>query len=191
MTYLDSLLLRVKAYEAELQQIQLVVFDVDGVLTDGCLHYAATGEATKVFSVRDGVGLKLLQDVGLEVAVISAKQSAMVQQRMSDLGIQHYFPATKDKLLVLKKLCTQLGIAERAYAYVGDDMVDLKAMQAALVSFCPADAYPMVKESASFVLGLSGGHGVAREVADLILAAQGKYLAAYQLSQQAEFERKR
>lgn len=191
MTYLDDMALRVEHLREMIRPIKLVVFDVDGVLTDGSLLYGPDGESLKRFNVKDGVGLKLLQDVGIQVAIVSAKSSPMVASRMKDLGIQHFYPETKNKLKKLNELAETLQLQLENCAFVGDDMVDVKPMQACGLSFCPADAYPMVKEVATQILGIEGGQGVAREVCDLILAGQGLLDQAYNLTTQATFERKR
>lgn len=191
MTYLDDLSELVAKHEASLTAIKLVAFDVDGVLTDGRLHYSADGESIKVFHVRDGVGLKLLQDVGLAVAVITAKNSAMVATRISEMGIEHFISGSKDKRKALTELADSLGFSDDECCFVGDDMVDLPAMGMAGLSICPKDAYPLVLKQADICLSVQGGQGVARQVCDLLLMAQGKFETAYQLASRAEFERKR
>lgn len=191
MTYLAELSNVLVHHKAALSAVKLVVFDVDGVLTDGRLHYTAEGESQKVFHVRDGVGLKLLQDMGIVVAIVTAKDSEMVARRVSELGIQNYIPGSKDKLAALKRLVDVLGLETEQCCFVGDDMVDLPAMQAAGISVCPEDAYPLVAEVADVCLTIAGGQGVARRVCDLILAAQGHFESAYRLASSEEFERKR
>lgn len=175
----------------KLSRIRLVVFDVDGVLTDGRLHYSPEGETIKVFHVRDGVGIKILVDAGIEVAVVSAKRSSMLTQRMTELGVKHFFPDTRDKRQQVEALASGLGIEASETAFVGDDMVDLHAMAWCGLGLAPADAYPFVHERADIRLTVAGGAGVARHVADLILDAQGKYEAAYRTAALPEFERKR
>lgn len=178
-------------HRRKLAAIRLVAFDVDGVLTDGRLYYGAEGEALKVFHVRDGVGMKLLADHGIAVAVVSAKDSPMLARRMSELGVRHYFPGTGDKRQCLLDLCQMLAIPVEQTAFVGDDLVDLNAMTTSGLGMAPADAYPVVRDQADWVLNSKGGEGVAREVADLILTAQNHYDRAYSLAATPEFERKR
>lgn len=190
MTYLAELHAVAEKYP-ELANVRLVVFDVDGVLTNGSLNYTSEGEGLKTFHVRDGVSLKLLPDMGIEVAVVTAKNSPMVSARMKDLGIKHYYPGSKDKVSVLNELCDSLKLNARHCAYVGDDMVDLEPMQNVSVSLAPADAYPLVTEKADVHLPIKGGEGVARYVCDLVLAAQGLYEKAYTLAKTPDFERKR
>jgi 3-deoxy-D-manno-octulosonate 8-phosphate phosphatase (KDO 8-P phosphatase) len=191
MTYLAELDAILSSTRADLAQIKLIVFDVDGVLTNGQLYFSEQGESTKVFHVRDGVGLKLLSDMGVAVAVMTAKDSAMVRERMTQLGVRHYFPGVADKSALLTEVAGQLSVALEYVGYVGDDMVDLKPMSQSGVSICPADAYGLVRDVADLVLPLSGGEGVARLVCDLILQAKGQFEQAYQLSTMPEFERKR
>ena len=179
------------ALNSQLRTIKLVVFDVDGVLTDGRLYYAPQGEALKVFHVKDGVGIKLLQDCQVQVAIMTAKDSPMVAQRMADLGIKHYFAGVKDKRFQLDALATQEGLAPAQLCFVGDDMVDLPAMSLAGVGICPADAYRLVRQAADLVTPMAGGQGVARYVCDLILMAQGQYDRAYEQAMTPQFEKNR
>lgn len=170
------------------QNIALVVFDVDGVLTDGTLTYGANGEELKHFNVKDGVGIKLLQTYGVEVAIISAKDSAPLSRRAQDLGVKHFFPGSKDKMKVLLALLDELKLKLNQVAYVGDDVIDLKVMQNIHLSITPADGYQMVKQYADVVAHSSGGKGVAREVADLILESRMDLEAAYIKAMLPEFE---
>lgn len=171
--------------------LRLVAFDVDGVLTNGQLMYTAEGETIKAFHVRDGVGLKLLQDMGIEVAVISAKRSAMVAARMRDLGVTRYYPGTKNKRQCVESLATELSLDSEECAFVGDDMVDIPAMTWCGVAMAPADAYERVLAAADWVSPVAGGHGVARSVADAILSAKGILEQAYNQTTGAHFERDR
>lgn len=170
------------------QDIALVVFDVDGVLTDGTLSYSAAGEEVKHFNVKDGVGIKLLQTYGVEVAIISAKDSAPLTKRANDLGINHFFPGSKDKMKVLSGLLEKLGLTMNRVAYVGDDVIDLKVMKHVQLSIAPADAYEMVRRYANIVTESLGGKGVAREVADMILSSQMDLEQAYIKAMLPEFE---
>jgi len=176
---------------ARLKAIKLVVFDVDGVLTDGRLYYSPTGEELKVFNVKDGVGIKLLRDCHVQVAIMTAKDSPMVAKRMADLGIKHYFPGVKDKGFQLDVLATRLGLDPAQLCFVGDDMVDLPAMTLAGVGICPKDAYGLVRQAADLVTPMGGGEGVARYVCDVILQAKGEYESAYQMAMAPQFEKDR
>jgi 3-deoxy-D-manno-octulosonate 8-phosphate phosphatase (KDO 8-P phosphatase) len=191
MTYLDKLQLEVKPFREKLTQTKLVAFDVDGVLTNGELHYSASGEATKVFHVRDGVGLKLLADIGIVVAIISAKKSEMLERRISELGVKEFVLGAKNKLVALSDIAARHSIALSECCFVGDDVVDIKPMKESGVSFAPSNAYPLVCEVADCTLNIRGGEGVARKVADYILVAQKKFESAYQIAGSEKFERDR
>lgn len=168
--------------------IKLVIFDVDGVLTDGTLVYSASGEEVKHFNVKDGVGIKLLRTYGIEVAIISAKSSAPLEKRMKDLGIQHFYPGSHDKQLAYRNLLGQVGLTDREVAYVGDDVIDLTVMQHVGLPIAVADAYIMVRDQAEYVTQTPGGKGVAREVADLILGSQMDLQEAYIKAMLPDFE---
>lgn len=172
------------------QKIKLLVLDVDGVLTDGTLVYSQDGELVKHFNVKDGVGIKLLQTFDVAVAIISAKDSLPLKRRIQDLSIKHAYTGCKDKLLALKELTSNLGIQFDEVAYCGDDVIDLKVMRKVGLSLAPADAYPMVQKYAHVVTQAAGGKGVAREVADLILASRMDLEQAYIGAMLPEFEEK-
>ena len=182
---MQSLAPAIKALAAN---IKLVVFDVDGVLTDGTLTYSATGEEVKHFNVKDGVGIKLLQTYGIHTAIISAKDSLPLKRRAQDLGISHFFPGSKDKWPVLTQLLGELNIAPNEVCYVGDDVIDLKVIKRVGLGVAPNDAFWMVKEQAHLVTHASGGRGVAREVADLILGSRMSLEDAYIKAMLPEFE---
>ena len=170
------------------QNVRLMIFDVDGVLTDGTLVYGSTGEEVKHFNVKDGVGLKLLQAYGIEVAIISAKSSKPLLKRIKDLGIVHAYTGCKDKLLALSELMVKLEVSFDEVGYCGDDVIDLKVMQKVGLSFAPSDAYEMVKNYSDFVTQSLGGKGVAREVADILLASRMSLDEAYIKAMLPEFE---
>lgn len=173
------------------KNIALMIFDVDGVLTDGTLVYGANGEEVKHFNVKDGVGIKLLQTYGIEVAIISAKESAPLKKRIADLGIKHAYLACKDKLAALAELTTKLDIKNEQVAYCGDDVIDLKVMKNIALAIAPNDAYAMVKEHAHYVTHALGGKGVAREVADILLSSRMDLEQAYIKAMLPEFEDKK
>jgi 3-deoxy-D-manno-octulosonate 8-phosphate phosphatase (KDO 8-P phosphatase) len=149
--------------------IQLLVLDVDGVLTDGRLYFGPRGEALKVFHVRDGHGIVQLRRAGLEVAVISGRRSRMVQARCRELGVRHLHQGVSDKLAVLQRLLARLKLPPSACACVGDDLPDLPLMRSVALSFAVADAHPAVRRAADVVTRLRGGHGAVREVCDRLL----------------------
>jgi 3-deoxy-D-manno-octulosonate 8-phosphate phosphatase (KDO 8-P phosphatase) len=153
-------------------KIRLVVFDVDGVLTDGRLYYGAGGEELKVFNVHDGQGLKRLQSAGVTLAIISGRDSAAVTRRMQDLGIEHVFQGDEHKLPIFERLLKKLEVSADETACVGDDLPDLPLLQRAGLAVAVADALPAIKQIAHHVTAARGGRGAAREVCDLILMAQ-------------------
>lgn len=155
-------------------RVRLVVFDVDGVFTDGRLYYGSGGEEFKVFHVHDGQGVKRLLKSGVAVAVISGRDSAAVSRRMQDLGIAHVSQGDEDKLPIFERLLKKLGLEPGEVACVGDDLPDLPLLEAAGFAIAVANALPTVRAKAHFVTGASGGMGAVREVCDLILAARGR-----------------
>ncbi len=155
-------------------RVKLAVFDVDGVLTDGKLWYTADGREIKAFNALDGFGLKRLLTNGIEVAIITARVSHVVTERMAELGVAHVYQGQKDKRACLQQLLHALKLEAAQSAYTGDDLPDLAAMQMAGLSIAPANAHPWVRERAHWRTQLAGGNGAAREACDLILAGQGK-----------------
>lgn len=155
-------------------RVKLAVFDVDGVLTDGKLWYTADGREIKAFNALDGFGLKRLLSNGIEVAIITARVSHVVTERMAELGVAHVYQGQKDKRACLQQLLHALKLDASQSAYTGDDLPDLAAMQMAGLSIAPANAHPWVRERAHWRTQLAGGNGAAREACDLILAGQGK-----------------
>lgn len=156
-----------------LAQVRLLITDVDGVLTDGGLYYDANGEALKRFHVRDGLGIKLLQQRGVQVAVLSGRDSAVLRKRISDLGVTLFSLGAKDKAAECERLQIAAGVSREQTACIGDDSIDLRAFSACGLSYAVADAPDYVKSKATGVLSLSGGSGALRELADRILRAQG------------------
>lgn len=152
--------------------IKLVIFDVDGVLTDGGLIYGAEGESYKVFNAKDGVGLKLLRANGIEVAVISGRRSPPLECRMRDLGVEHFYPGCDDKVAAYEKIKAALQLDDAQVAYVGDDVVDLPVMEIVGFAITPRDGYPLMQLHSDWVTEAAGGRGVAREVADALLLAR-------------------
>lgn len=158
---------------ARAAKARLVVFDVDGVLTDGKLYFDEQGREYKAFHARDGHGLKLLRATGVETAVISGRKSASVSRRMENLGIERVFQGVEDKLPVLQGICEQQGLAFEQVAYVGDDLLDLAVMRRVGFSVAVADAHFSLLSVAHWRTQQAGGNGAVREVCDLIMAAQG------------------
>ncbi|PJE80065.1 3-deoxy-D-manno-octulosonate 8-phosphate phosphatase KdsC [invertebrate metagenome] len=164
---------------SSLTDIQLVIFDVDGVLTDGTLYYGESGEHLKTFNVKDGVGFNLLKDNHVHMAIITAKQSQSLKKRMDDLGIDHFYPGCHDKLAAFSELKQILSLTNDQIAYVGDDVIDLPVMNKVGIAIAPDDAYPLVKQQADIVTHSRGGQGVVREVADLLVGARTDLSSAY------------
>ena len=155
--------------------IKLIVFDVDGVLTDGKLILGENGNEYKSFYVRDGQGLVMLMKTECDVAVITARTSNIVAERMASLGIKHIYQGVKNKGQALKKLIDKLSITFAEVAYVGDDVIDLPAMNKVALPIAVADAHPEVKKIAKFITEKNGGEGAVREVCELIMIAQGSF----------------
>lgn len=157
-----------------LNDIRLVITDVDGVLTDGGIYYDASGECLKRFHVRDGLGMRMLEENGVRVAVLSGRDSATLRKRVADLGIELCEFGIKDKQAACQQLMAEAGVTAFETACIGDDSIDLPAFAACGLSFAVADAPSYVQLQASQVLQSKGGTGAFRELADAILIAQGK-----------------
>lgn len=153
-------------------RVRLVVFDVDGVFTDGRLYYGSSGEELKVFHVHDGQGVKRLLRHGVDVAVISGRDSAAVGRRMQDLGIAHVFQGDEDKLPIFQRLLKKLGLRPEEAACVGDDLPDVPLLEQVGLAVAVANALPAVRNKAHFVTQASGGMGAVREVCELIIASR-------------------
>jgi 3-deoxy-D-manno-octulosonate 8-phosphate phosphatase (KDO 8-P phosphatase) len=160
------------------QDIRLLVLDVDGVLTDGRLIFSARGEEQKCFHVRDGAGIVQLLKSGVQIAVISGRQSRAVERRMSELGVTWVRQGISDKLAALRELLDLLALSPRAVASVGDDSADLPIFEVARLAIAVADAHQSVKSHAHFITQAAGGRGAVREVCDLILESQRRAINA-------------
>ena len=159
-------------------QIQLVIFDVDGVLTDGRLYLGNDGNEYKAFHIRDGHGIRMLLDAGVEVAIISGRHAASVERRMTDLGILHAYLGVQDKLAAFNSLLVRLGLTAGQVAYVGDDLIDLPVMGRVGLAIAVRDADPFVQQHAHWQTPSRGGRGAAREVCELLLEARDQLAAA-------------
>lgn len=155
--------------------IRLVAFDVDGVFTDGKLIYSADGELAKAFHVHDGQGIRLLQQAGIAVAIITARESQLVERRFTELGVTHIFQKQHRKDETLLQLMSQLALDKTQVAYVGDDLPDLRAMQQAGLTITVDNAVQAVKAVAHWQTKHAGGDGAVREVCDMILTAQDQW----------------
>jgi len=157
------------------KNIKLALFDVDGVLTDGQLHYGADGEQTKVFHALDGHGLKMLQTAGIEVGVISARASQALQTRLNDLKIKHCYLDVDDKRSVFQQLLKDLQLDGSACCFTGDDVIDLPVMQECGLKFSVGNGHFIVQEIADWVPPLNGGNGAVRAICDVLLYSQDNY----------------
>lgn len=155
-------------------RIRLAIFDVDGVLTDGHLWYAEDGHELKAFHVHDGLGLKRLLANGIEVAIITARISHLVAQRMADLGVAHVYQGQDNKRACFEQLLHALHLQAEHCSYTGDDLPDLGAMSQVGLAVAVANAHPWVRERAHWCTERNGGSGAVREVCDLLITAQGK-----------------
>ena len=152
--------------------IQLLVLDVDGVLTDGRLYYGARGEVMKVFDVKDGLGMQQLAAAGVTLAIISGRRSPAVVRRARDLGVRHVFQGVDDKLAVFERLRKRLGFEAVECACVGDDLPDVAMMQTAGLAFAVCDAHMSALRVADVVTSKPGGRGAVREVCDVLMVAR-------------------
>lgn len=153
--------------------IKLAIFDVDGVLTDGGIQIGDDGQEYKTFNSKDGHGMKMLQGIGVKIAIITGRASKVVEHRMTDLGIEHVYQGRRNKLPAFEELLERLAIPAEQTAYVGDDVVDLPVMTRVGLAICVQDAHPLVKHHAHWITASAGGNGAAREVCEMIMDAQG------------------
>ncbi|HXE20359.1 KdsC family phosphatase [Castellaniella sp. UC4442_H9] len=154
--------------------VRMMVFDVDGVLTDGSLWYAEHGEAVKPFNALDGHGLRLLREQGIRVAWISGRNSAITARRAAELGIAPVLQGTRDKIAALEGLAREAGLALGDLGFMGDDIIDLPALQRVGFAASVPNAPAYVSQAVHWVAARPGGSGAVRECCDLILAAQGR-----------------
>lgn len=155
------------------KRIQCLICDLDGVLTDGYLVYQANGDSQKSFHVHDGFGLKLLQNSGLEIAIITKSNSDLVKKRMQDLKIEHLYMNQSNKIPAYRDLLSKLNLSPEQVAYVGDDLPDLPLIKHSGLGIAVANASEHVKAHADWITEKSGGHGAVREVCEFIMKAQG------------------
>lgn len=155
-------------------KIKLLVFDVDGVLTNGQLIFGDDGQEYKAFHSRDGHGMKMLMHNGIDIAIITGRTSNVVKHRMKNLGIQHIYQGKLDKRPAFMEIRGKLGLNREQLAYVGDDIVDLPVLLQAGFAVTVADGHDLVKQHADWVTPHAGGQGAVRDVCELILQAQNK-----------------
>jgi 3-deoxy-D-manno-octulosonate 8-phosphate phosphatase (KDO 8-P phosphatase) len=156
-------------------RVKLMIFDVDGVLTDGSLLFSAAGDAMKSFNSLDGHGVKLLGHAGIATAIITGRKSEIVSARAKEMRIGHLFQGVENKVTAFTGLLDTLGLAPDDCGYMGDDWPDLPVMLRCGFATAPANAHPDVIARAHWVAKARGGHGAVREVCDAILRAQDRY----------------
>jgi 3-deoxy-D-manno-octulosonate 8-phosphate phosphatase (KDO 8-P phosphatase) len=156
-------------------KIKLLLLDVDGVLTNGQIIYDGTGNELKMFNVRDGHGLKLIQRAGIKVGIITGRKSEVVARRAAELGIEILYQGALNKLEPYREIVSQSGLAAEQIAYVGDDLIDLQVLRRVGFSATVADADAEVRQRVDYVASLPGGCGAVREICDLLLKAGGHW----------------
>ena len=160
---------------ASLQKIKLLALDVDGVLTDGTIYISPAGEVFKGFNAKDGMGISCALRNNLQIAVITGRQSPIVERRCEELGINLFMQGVKDKRLALQKMAQELGLTREEIAYMGDDLNDIPAFKASGLNFVPADGSIEVLAVADIITKAKGGRGAVREAITMILAAQDNW----------------
>ena len=157
------------------RNIKLVIFDVDGVMTDGNIIIDENGVQTRNFNIKDGMGVVALQQLGVAVAIITSKKSGAVRKRAQGLNIKHFYEGYKKKTEAYAELIAELQITDEEVCYVGDDLVDLCLLNKVGLPIAVADSVDEALDAAAYVTKRAGGKGAVREVAELILKAQGKW----------------
>ena len=164
-----------KNIKEKLKGIKLLILDVDGVMTDGCIIMDNEGRETKNFDVRDGHGIKILQRYGIKVAILTGRQSKVVEYRAKDLEIGDVYQGAFNKKEVFGIILEKHKLSASAVAFLGDDIVDIPVLKSVGFSAAVADAIDVVKKSVDYITGHKGGHGAVRELCEMILKAQGKW----------------
>ena len=159
--------------DAQLKQIRLFIFDIDGVLTDGRLHFSQDGECCKSFHAQDGLGINLLKNLGIEVALITGRNSQIVAHRAQNLGIEHLYQNQKDKTQAFAHLLAKLNLKATEAAYMGDDLIDLPLLTQVGWAIAPADANASILPFVHYQTQRKGGEGAVREAIDYWLKATG------------------
>lgn len=153
--------------------VRLLLLDVDGVLTPGSIIYSDSGEEIKVFSVKDGLGIRLLMDAGIRVGIITGRRSGALSARCKNLGIDLVYDGVKDKVAVLDTIANELGITYDEISFTGDDLPDLGVMKRIGCPFAVGDAAPEIRNAAIYTTDSNGGNGAVREICELILKTRG------------------
>ena len=155
-------------------QIKLLICDVDGVFSDGRIYMGNQGEELKAFHSKDGFGMKAIMNIGIEIAIITGRQSKIVENRMQALGVTHILQGIENKLTVYQSLLNELNLNKEQVAYIGDDVVDLPVMQDCGLGIAVFDAHPLVLQGADLITFTKGGFGAVREICDLFLQSHDK-----------------
>jgi len=172
--------LRRKDWKERAKPIRLLLLDVDGVLTDGCIIYDGSGREWKSFDIKDGQGIRLLQRAGLEVGILSGRKSSAVRSRAKELGIRLLRQGVTDKAKALEEIMEQKKYQPEQICFVGDDLADLAVLAHVGLAVAVADSVKEVRACAHYITRNPGGRGAVREVGDLILKVQGKWTAVIQ-----------
>ncbi len=162
-----------EALQQKAKAIKLAVFDIDGIMTDGRLYFTSLGDEIKAFNVKDGLGLKLLRDSGVDVAIITGRTSELVKRRANDLKIEKLVQGREDKKAALLELLKNEGLTAEQVAYMGDDLPDLAAIRHVGLGVTVSDALPIVKQHADYITESKGGDGAVREFCEWVMQAQG------------------
>ena len=160
------------------KRVRLAAFDVDGVLTDGALYYTDAGEEFKAFNVQDGHGIKMLQESGVVIAIITSRSSKLVANRARNLGIDHLYQGVENKLDAMNALLTKLGLTLVEASYMGDDVIDLPVLRRCGFAASVPEAPALVRQHAHYITRARGGHGAVREYCEVVMHAQGSLDAA-------------
>lgn len=160
------------------KRVRVAAFDVDGVLTDGALYYTDAGEEFKAFNVQDGHGIKMLQESGVAIAIITSRKSQLVANRARNLGIEHLYQGVENKLDAMHALLQKLGFTLEQTSYMGDDVIDLPVMRRCSFAASVPEAPAIVRQHAHYVTRVGGGRGAVREFCEHVLYAQGNLDAA-------------
>lgn len=164
-----------KNWKKKAQKIRLLLLDVDGVLTDGRIVYDASGREIKFFDVKDGQGIRFLQEGGIEVGILSSRQSRAVGKRSKELGIRLIRQGVRDKQDELAAIQRERRMTSKEIAYMGDDWVDLPVFSRVGLAVAVPNSIPELKKKAHYITQAAGGDGAVREMSEAILNAQGKW----------------
>lgn len=158
------------------RRIRLLILDVDGVMTDGRITLDNNGNELKSFNVRDGHGIKLIQNIGIQVAIITGRYSKVVERRAEELGIRDVFQKVQNKESVYRQLLETHGISDAEASFMGDDIIDLGIVKRVGLAMAPSDAVEEIRSAVHWIASARGGHGAVREAVELIMKSQGKWM---------------